>query len=129
MAVPVLILSSCMHDVGSQARQLHGIQLAVSAAALPTNRTQDNRVCVLAIPKAELGEHWSCLFRGDSRGARCMQPPYTLSGAQRALSWLGLRAGCAEEACCRPATCRVWVGGSGRLCKGQLVRQPSFRPS
>lgn len=46
-------------------------------------RTKDNRVCVLAIPKAEPGEHWSRLFRGDSHGARCMQPPYTLSGAVR----------------------------------------------
>ena len=44
-------------------------------------RTQDNRVCVVAIPKAEPGEHWQRLFRGDSDGARCLQPPYTLTGA------------------------------------------------
>ena len=46
-----------------------------------TCRTKDNGVCVLAIPKGELGEQWRRLFRGDSDGARCMQPPYTLSGA------------------------------------------------
>ncbi len=40
-------------------------------------------MCVLCIPKAEYGEHWGRLFRGDSHGARCMQPPYTLSGAGR----------------------------------------------
>lgn len=47
-------------------------------------RTTDNRVCVLAIPKAEPGERWRRLFRGDSDGARCMQPPYTLTGARLA---------------------------------------------
>ncbi|KAL4457675.1 hypothetical protein ABPG75_012540 [Micractinium tetrahymenae] len=46
---------------------------------LESFRTEDNRVCVLAIPKSQWGEHWPCLFRGDSEGARCMQPPYTLS--------------------------------------------------
>lgn len=46
-------------------------------------RTADNRVCVLAIPKAEPGERWRRLFRGDSDGARCMQPPYALTGAGR----------------------------------------------
>ncbi|KAI7845861.1 hypothetical protein COHA_000595 [Chlorella ohadii] len=49
---------------------------------IETFRTKDNRVCVLCIPKAEYGEHWGRLFRGDSHGARCMQPPYTLSETQ-----------------------------------------------
>ena len=30
--------------------------------------------------KQTLGEHWQRLFRGDSAGARCMQPPYMLAG-------------------------------------------------
>lgn len=47
--------------------------------------TQDNRVCVLAVPKAQPGEQWRCLFVGDSHGARCMQPPYTLMGARAGL--------------------------------------------
>ena len=38
-------------------------------------------MCVVAVPKGEPGEHWRRLFRGDSDGARCIQPPYTLSGA------------------------------------------------
>ena len=40
--------------------------------------------CV-ALPKAAPGEPWSCLFRGDSDGARCLQPPYSLTGAMSAL--------------------------------------------
>lgn len=60
----------------------------------PTRRTSDNRVCVLAIPKAEPGEHWCRLFRGDSHGARCMRPPYTLSGAGGRLAGRCLVGGC-----------------------------------
>lgn len=37
-------------------------------------------MCVLALPKAQCGQYWHCLFRGDSEGARCLQPPYTLTG-------------------------------------------------
>lgn len=85
----------------------------------PTIRTQDNRVCVLAIPKAELGEHWSCLFRGDSYGARCMQPPYTLSGAKHALSWLGCGLGALRKhaAAIQPAVCgwRWWLAVQGTV--------------
>lgn len=51
--------------------------------ACGTRRTEDNRVCVLAIPKATWSEHWRCLFQGDSEGVRCMQQPYTLSGGQQ----------------------------------------------
>ena len=34
----------------------------------------------LVMAKSGPGEHWRRLFRGDADGARCMQPPYTLSG-------------------------------------------------
>ena len=44
----------------------------------------------LAIPKAEPGEPWRCLFRGDSDGARCMQPPYSITGER----WAGIEYGC-----------------------------------
>lgn len=43
-----------------------------------TMRTKDNRVCTLAVPKAEYGAHWPRLFRGDPDGARCLQPPYEI---------------------------------------------------
>jgi len=43
-----------------------------------TLRTEDNRVCVLAVPKAEVGSPWPRLFVGDPDGARCLHPPYTL---------------------------------------------------
>lgn len=48
-------------------------------------------MCVLAIPKGEPGEHWARLFAGDSDGARCMQPPYTLAGAAAAGEAAALR--------------------------------------
>ena len=35
------------------------------------------------LPKAKVGQHWHRLFRGDPDGARCLQPPYQLSGAVR----------------------------------------------
>ena len=43
-------------------------------------RTEDNRFLGLVMAKQTLGEHWHCLFRGDTAGARCMQPPYMLAG-------------------------------------------------
>ena len=47
---------------------------------LETYRTQDNRVCAIALPKGQPGEAWVRLFAGDSDGARCMEPPYSMSG-------------------------------------------------
>lgn len=42
-------------------------------------RTQDNRLCAVAVRKASCGESWGRLFRGDSDGLRCLEPPYRLS--------------------------------------------------
>eukprot|EP00887_Chlorella_sp_A99_P002814 scaffold6.g2814.t1 len=50
-----------------------------SRRELETFRTQDNRVCVVALPKAALGEPWPRLFVGDSDGLRCMEPPYSMT--------------------------------------------------
>lgn len=41
-------------------------------------RTQDNRVCAIMVHKAAPGERWRRLFRGDSDGLRCLEPPYRL---------------------------------------------------
>ncbi|KAL4442949.1 hypothetical protein ABPG77_008440 [Micractinium sp. CCAP 211/92] len=53
-----------------------------SGRPIESFKAEDNRVCVLALPKAQWGQHWHCLFRGDSEGARCLQPPYTLTETQ-----------------------------------------------
>ncbi len=45
---------------------------------LESHRSQDNTFLCFAIPKAEPGQHWRRLFRGDSDAARCMKQPYTL---------------------------------------------------
>ena len=47
---------------------------------LMCHRTQDNRLFTIALPKGQPGEVWLRLFRGDSDGARHMQPPYQLAG-------------------------------------------------
>jgi hypothetical protein len=52
---------------------------AVPACWWP-HRTQDNRMLVITIPKAEPGKKWTRLFRGDPDGVRCMQPPFTITG-------------------------------------------------
>lgn len=39
--------------------------------------SQDNRLLTLVMRKAALS-HWRSLFRGDSAGDRCIQPPYEL---------------------------------------------------
>jgi HSP20 family molecular chaperone IbpA len=45
-----------------------------------TLKTEDNRFCLISLTKAQPGgEHWSRLFRGDSDGIRCLQPPYSLT--------------------------------------------------
>ena len=49
-------------------------------------RTEDNRLMLVTLPKAQAGQQWLRLFRGDPDGARCMQPPYTLTG----LSYQGM---------------------------------------
>ena len=53
--------------------------------ALPVHRTEDNRFLGLALSKRLHGEHWRRLFRGDPDGARCLLPPYRLSGAPATL--------------------------------------------
>jgi len=45
---------------------------------IDTFKAQDNTFITLAIPKKIPGEKWKELFKGDSTGARCMQPPYKL---------------------------------------------------
>ncbi|KAK9853604.1 hypothetical protein WJX84_007036 [Apatococcus fuscideae] len=42
-------------------------------------RTKDNRMFTIALSKAQPGETWLRLFRGDSDGARCLEPPYKMS--------------------------------------------------
>lgn len=49
-----------------------------SSRPLETIRTQDNRICVVSLPKLEIGKHWQRVFMGDSDGVRCLQPPYSL---------------------------------------------------
>ena len=39
-------------------------------------KSGDNRLVVLHLPKAELGEEWGSLFEGDPRGARRLVPAY-----------------------------------------------------
>lgn len=46
-------------------------------------RTVDNRFCTVSVTKAEYGQFWTRLFRGDSDGLRCLEPPYRLTGAPR----------------------------------------------
>jgi len=41
-------------------------------------KSGDNRLVVLHLPKAELGEEWGSLFEGDPRGARRLVPAYRL---------------------------------------------------
>ena len=47
-------------------------------AAVETLRTEDNRVCAVAVAKGEPGRRWERLFVGDPDGARCLEPPYSL---------------------------------------------------
>ena len=37
----------------------------------------------LTLPKQECGASWQRLFRGDSDGMRCMQPPCSIAGENR----------------------------------------------
>ena len=41
-------------------------------------KTEDNTFCALVIPKGVFGEHWDSVFKGDSTGLRCLQPPYSI---------------------------------------------------
>lgn len=45
---------------------------------LETMKTEDNRICTIALPKSEVGSRWTKLFHGDPDGVRCMVQPYTL---------------------------------------------------
>lgn len=49
-----------------------------STRPIETMRTEDNRVCAIAIPKSEFGQEWPRLFRGDPDGARSLKPPYEM---------------------------------------------------
>ena len=62
--------------------------------------------CV-SLPKAEPCEPWACLFRGDSDGARCLQPPYTLTGAVSSHGRKGSIMFCPGWASAKPATATV----------------------
>lgn len=56
---------------------------------LGASRTEDNRCMGLVMWKQVVGEHWRRLFRGDPDGARCMPPPYQLTGGIGQLhAWL-----------------------------------------
>ncbi len=46
---------------------------------IQVRRSEDRRVFTAALPKSKPGEVWKRLFRGDPDGARCLQPPYTIS--------------------------------------------------
>lgn len=45
-------------------------------ASIESIRSEDNTVCLLALPKHEWGHAWKRLFVGDSDGSRCLRPPY-----------------------------------------------------
>ncbi len=49
---------------------------------------------MLELAKAERGEHWRRLFRGDPDGARCLLPPYRLAGARSGLACSQVSAVC-----------------------------------
>ena len=53
-----------------------------ASVAVETLRTEDNRVCALAVAKGAPGEAWARLFRGDPDGARCLEPPYSVFEAE-----------------------------------------------
>ena len=66
---------------GSCARLVPAIQHVQAQLMLAqVHRTEDNRVMTVQLPKAKACQHWHRLFRGDPDGARCLQPPYQLSG-------------------------------------------------
>jgi len=46
---------------------------------IQVRRSEDNRIFTAALPKADPGESWKRLFRGDPDGARCLEPPYTIA--------------------------------------------------
>lgn len=50
-----------------------------TSTPLETYRTADNRQMALTLPKEQYGTTWQRLFRGDSDGLRCMQPPCTIT--------------------------------------------------
>ncbi|KAI3436650.1 hypothetical protein D9Q98_006066 [Chlorella vulgaris] len=54
-------------------------QAVDTSRPIETFMTKDKRVCVMALPKGEPGVQWKRLFVGDSDGARCLVPPYTMS--------------------------------------------------
>ena len=68
----------------------------------------------MVLTKKQHGEHWRHLFRGDPDGARCMQPPYTLSGEsiEQLLRWSEHSSCSMNRPPCTPAharPCRVWL--------------------
>eukprot|EP00798_Chlamydomonas_sp_ICE-L_P029611 gene29611-17892_t len=50
-----------------------------SGVASEVNKTSDNRYVVIIMPKARTGERWRRLFQGDPDGARCVDPPTTVT--------------------------------------------------
>ncbi|KAL6778128.1 hypothetical protein ACKKBG_A17025 [Auxenochlorella protothecoides x Auxenochlorella symbiontica] len=51
----------------------------LAGAPVEVSRTVDNRFCTVSVTKAEYGQFWTRLFRGDSDGLRCLEPPYRLT--------------------------------------------------
>lgn len=66
--------STCLHH-NNMATPMH---LSIVCCM---SRTEDNRVMTIQLSKGKAGKEWKRLFRGDPDGARCLQPPYELSGA------------------------------------------------
>ena len=46
---------------------------------IETFRAADRRYLLAALPKGKPGEAWEALFEGDPRGARALEPPYSLA--------------------------------------------------
>lgn len=80
--------------------------------SVETFQTADHRVCVVVLPKAEPGQCWPRLFRGDSVGLRCMEPPYTMAGGSR---------GVAQEQAAGCSTVAVQGARGARASLPQLV--------
>mmetsp|Transcript_9128 Transcript_9128/g.15666 ORF Transcript_9128/g.15666 Transcript_9128/m.15666 type:complete len:532 (+) Transcript_9128:380-1975(+) len=59
-------------------QRLWARQLDVSVP-IETWQAPDKRMFTMAAAKGVPGEHWPQVFRGDSAGARCLEPPYILT--------------------------------------------------
>lgn len=46
----------------------------------------------MCLTKGQPGENWRRLFRGDPDGARCMEPPYRITGRLGPTRWCQMQA-------------------------------------